>query len=154
MSVAARTAHAPADRRATAARAGLVVVGAAQAEIGIWGVIAPHSLFRNYPGFGHHWISALGTYNEHLIRDYAAAELGFAVLLVAAAVWFEQRLVLVAGVAFLAATLLHFAYHLTTTDSFATGDDIASLAGFALEIAIVGAAMRVVTRRRDDDRRN
>ena len=49
------------------------------------------------------WISALGTYNEHLIRDYAAAELGFAVLLVAAAVWFEQRLVLVAGAAFLAA---------------------------------------------------
>ena len=61
MSVAASTAHAPAGRSATAARAGLVLVGAAQAEIGIWGVIAPHSLFSEYPGFGHHWISALGS---------------------------------------------------------------------------------------------
>ena len=48
----------------------------AQAEIGIWGLVAPHSFFSNYPGFGHHWVSALGLYNEHLVRDYAAAELG------------------------------------------------------------------------------
>ena len=68
------------------------------------------------------------------MRDYAAAELGFAVLLAGAAIWFERRLVLVAGAAFLAATLPHFAYHLTTTEHLSAADNTASLGAFVLEI--------------------
>jgi hypothetical protein len=124
-----------------AARAGLVLVAGAQAEIGIWGLIAPRSFFNNFPGAGHHWVSELGSYNEHLVRDYAATELGFAVLLIAAAVWFERRLVVIAGIAFLAATIPHFIYHLTTTGSFSTADNLASLGAFALELAVVAAAI-------------
>jgi hypothetical protein len=133
----------------SAARIALGIVAAAQAEIGIWGLVAPRSFFDSYPGAGHHWVSELGPYNEHLVRDYAAAELGFAVLLAAAAIWFGRRLVLVAGAAFIAATLPHFAYHLTTTGSFSTADDAASLGGFVLELVPVGAAMTIATR---DDR--
>jgi hypothetical protein len=128
------------------ARGSLAIVALAQAELGLWGIASPRSLYDHYPGFSHHWISALGPYNEHLIRDFAAAELGFAVLLVCAAVWFERRLVLITGGVFLAATLPHFAYHLTTTDSFSTADNAASLAGFALELAVVIGAMGVVQR--------
>jgi hypothetical protein len=69
---------------APAKRACLGLVGAAQAEIGIWGLLAPRSFFNGFPGAGHHWVSALGAYNEHLLRDYAADELGFAVLLLGA----------------------------------------------------------------------
>jgi hypothetical protein len=124
-----------------AGRACLTIVALAQAEIGVWGLVSPHSLYTSYPGGGHRWISALGPYNEHLVRDFAAMELGFAVLLLAAAIWFGQRLVLVAGTAFLVATLPHFAYHLTTTDSFSATDNAASLVGFGIEIALVVAAM-------------
>jgi hypothetical protein len=129
------------------ARAALALVAAGQAEIGGWGVVAPRSFFDTFPGFGHHWVAPLGTYNEHLVRDYAAAELGFAVLLACAAIWFERRLVLVAGAAFLAATLPHLAYHLTTTDSLSAGDNAASLGSFALELTVVAAAMAVVVLR-------
>jgi hypothetical protein len=128
----------------TPARIGLVLVAAAQAELAIWGLVAPHSLYTSYPGAGRHWISALGPYNEHLVRDFAAAELGLAVLLLAAAVWFTRTLVLAAGIAFLAATIPHFIYHLTTTASFSTADNIASLGGFVLEVALIGLAMSVV----------
>jgi hypothetical protein len=128
------------------ARAGLAIVAAAQAEIGIWGILAPHSFYQRYPGAGHHWVAALGPYNEHLVRDFAGTELGFAVLLAAAAIWFTRRLVMVAGVAFLAATIPHFIYHLTTTSSFSTGDNAGSLGGFAVELVLVGAAMATVTR--------
>jgi hypothetical protein len=86
----------------------------------------------------------MGPYNEHLLRDYAAAELGFAVLLVCMAIWFERRLVLVGGAAFLAGTLPHFAYHLTTTGTLSTGDNVMSLGSFVLEIAVVASAMVVV----------
>jgi hypothetical protein len=132
-----------------AARLGLALVGAVQLEIAIWGLAAPHSFFEQFPGAGHHWVVALGIYNEHLVRDYAAAELGFAVLLLGAAIWFERRLVLIAGTAFLAATVPHFAYHLTTTGSFSTTDDVASLASFVLEILLVIGAMIVAARARD-----
>ncbi|MGI8863704.1 MAG: hypothetical protein ACR2JH_04775 [Solirubrobacteraceae bacterium] len=91
-------------------------------------------------------MSALGPYNEHLVRDYAAAELGLAVLLVGAAIWFSRRVVLLAGVAFLAATIPHFVYHLTTTSSLSTGDNLASLGAFVLELALVGAAMAIAAR--------
>jgi hypothetical protein len=129
--------------RCVAARACLVIVALAQAEIGIWGLLAPHSFYRSYPGAGHHWVSALGPYNEHLVRDFAAMELGFAVLLLAAAIWFGRRLVLVAGTAFLTATMPHFAYHLTTTESFSTTDNAASLVGFGIEIVLVLVAVLV-----------
>ncbi len=129
------------------ARAALGLVALAQAEIGIWGIAAPHSFFTTFPGFGHHWVAPLGIYNEHLLRDYAAAELGFAVLLAGAAIWFERRLVLVAGAAFLAATLPHFAYHLTTTEHLSTTDNTASLGLFLLELMVVIWAMAVAARR-------
>ena len=131
-----------------AVRAGLVLVAAAQAEIGIWGLVSPKSFFNSYPGLGRHWVSALGPYNEHLLRDFAAAELGLAVLLLAAAIWFGRTLVLVAGTAFLAATVPHLAYHLTTTDSLVTSDNLASLGGFLLEGVVVATAMVAATRDR------
>jgi hypothetical protein len=145
--VTALTASRPARlRRALPARVGLALVAAAQAQVGIWGLIAPRSFFNDFPGAGRHWVSALGTYNEHLVRDYAAAELGFAVLLIAAAIWFERRLVLAAGAAFLAGTIPHFVYHLTTTGSFMTSDNLASLGGFLLELVIVLVAIATASR--------
>jgi hypothetical protein len=126
------------------ARAGLVLVGLGNAEVGLWGELSPHGFYSSFPGFGHHWVSVMGAYDEHLVRDYAASEIGFAVLLVCMAIWFERRLVLVGGLAFIAATLLHFAYHLTTTGMLSTADNIASLGSFVLEMAVVAAAMRVV----------
>ena len=128
----------------TGARIALALVAAAQAEIGLWGLTAPHSLYNTFPGFGHHWIAPLGLFNEHLVRDYAAAELGFGVLLACAAIWFERRLVLVAGAAFLAATVPHFAYHLTTTDHLSATDNTVSLGSFLLELMVVVWAMVAV----------
>lgn len=137
-----------------APRIGLGLVAAAQAEIGIWGLVAPHSFFADFPGAGRHWVSPLGPYNEHLVRDFAAMELGFAVLLAFAAVWFERRLVLAAGCAFIVATLPHFAYHLTTTGDLTTSDNLASLGGFVIELVLVLAAMARVLRAPNQTRRS
>jgi hypothetical protein len=132
--------------RQTASRIVLLLVGAAQAEIGIWATAAPRSFFDSYPGFGHHWVAMLGPYNEHLLRDFAGAELGFGLLLVIAAVWFIRPLVLAAGAAFLAATLPHFIYHLTTTSMMSSTDNVGSLGGFVVEMAAIAAVMFGVAR--------
>ncbi len=135
------------DRGTLLARSGLALVAAINAEVGIWGTVSPRSFFDSFPGFGHHWVSELGQYNEHLVRDYCASEIGFAVLLAIAAWLFTRNVVLVAGAGLLAGTLPHFAYHLTTTESFRTADNVASLGAFALEIAVVVAVMVFISRR-------
>jgi len=130
------------------ARTGLVLVGLGNAEVGIWGESSPHSFYTTFPGFGHHWVAVMGPYDEHLVRDYAACEIGFAVLLFCMALWFvDRRLVLAGGLAFIAATLPHFVYHLTTTAMLSAQDNIASLGSFALEMAVVAAAMRVASQK-------
>jgi hypothetical protein len=128
------------------ARVLLALVAAAQAEIGVWGLVSPHSFYDDFPGFGRHWVSPLGPFNEHLLRDYASAELGFAVLLLAAAIWFSRPLVLAAGAAFLAATLPHFAYHAVHTDALPTIDNALSLGAFVIEMVVVAAVMLVAVR--------
>jgi hypothetical protein len=128
----------------TAGRTLLGLLAAAQAEIAIWGLITPHGFFTGFPGFGRHWVSPMGPYDQHLVRDYAALELGFAVLLVCAAIWFERRLVLASGAAFIAGTLPHFAYHLTTTAMLSTADNVLSLGSFVIELGLAAAAMALV----------
>jgi hypothetical protein len=135
-----------ATRSQAPARVALAFLAAIQAEIGIWGQLAPRGFYGGFPGAGHHWVSALGAYDQHLVRDYASLELGFAVLLACAAIWFERRLVLAAGAAFLAATVAHFVFHLTTTGALPTGDNAASLGSFVFEIAIVAWVMARVAR--------
>jgi hypothetical protein len=113
-------------------RGGLALLAITPAIIGVWGLAAPRSFFDTFPGAGHHWVSALPPYNEHLLRDYASANLGFLVLLGFAAVVLERRLVQGALVAYAAAGIPHLAYHLTTTSSYATGDNVVSLVSLAL----------------------
>jgi hypothetical protein len=131
-------------------RIALAAVALAQLEVGLWGELAPRGFYRTFPGvLGQHWVAMLGPYNEHLVRDFAAAELGFAVLLGAAAIWFERRLVLVACAAFLTFTVPHFVYHLTTTTAMSTAANATSLGGFAIEIAAVVAVLVSVARPAD-----
>ena len=51
-------------------------------------------------------------FSEHLFRDFGGASLGLAVVLTAAAVWTERRLVVVALVAYLAFSVPHLGFHL------------------------------------------
>jgi hypothetical protein len=115
------------------------------AVIAGWTLIAPHAFYGDFPGGGRHWVSALPPYNEHLLRDFGAASLAIVVFLVGAAIILERRLVQVALIAFLAYSIPHFAYHLTTTEHYSTGDNVASLGGFALTMALA-VALLVLTR--------
>ena len=117
-------------------RTGLILLAIPAAIIAVWGLLSPHGFYRDFPGLGRHWVSALPPYNEHLMRDFAAANLTIALVLLGAAVFCERRLVQVATVAYLIGTIPHFVYHLTTTDHYSTSDNFWSLGGFVLEMVI------------------
>lgn len=128
-------------------RAGFALLAVTPAVIGVWATAAPRSFFDSFPGGGRHWVSPLGPYNEHLLRDFAAANLGFLALLVLAAVVMERRLVQGALIAYAVAGLPHLAYHLTTTAHYSTSDNVASLLGLSLNV-VAPLAMLGLTGRR------
>jgi hypothetical protein len=112
-----------------------------------WILIAPKGFYDDFPGGGAHWVSALPPYNEHLERDFGAAALGLTVLAALAALWMERRVIQAAAISVFAAGIPHLAYHLTTTEHYSTGDNVASLTGLALDVLLPLALLYLVSDR-------
>jgi hypothetical protein len=70
-----------------------VTVPAPQILTGLWALSAPRSFYDDYPLAGRAWISTLGPYNEHLVRDVGAGLLALGMLVALAAFLLERRLV-------------------------------------------------------------
>lgn len=120
-------------------RAGLVILGAGNAAVGLWARLAPGNFYGHFPGAGHHWVSAFGSYDGHLVTDFGAALLALGVVLVAAAALLDRRLVQIALSAQLVFAVPHFVYHLAALDRLSFGDNIADLGelGVAVVLPIV-----------------
>ena len=46
-----------------------LAVGDPALVVGVWALVLPRSFYDDFPAAGRHWVSALGPYNEHLVRD-------------------------------------------------------------------------------------
>jgi hypothetical protein len=90
----------------TVLRVGLVVLAANELALGFWTATFPESFYNNVPT-----IDLTPPYSEHLFRDFGGATLGIAVVLIAAAIWLEHRLVIVSLIAYLAFSAPHLAFH-------------------------------------------
>jgi hypothetical protein len=128
------SAFKPAQRRLL--RGGIAVLAVTPAWVGIWATISPRGFYQDFPGAGHSWVSAVGTYDEHLVRDVGALYLGMLVLLALAWLWLDRRLVQAALAAYAVAALPHLVYHATALQNFSTGDAIAEIAALALNVAL------------------
>ncbi len=108
-------------------RAGLLILASAPLWVGLWALPFPRSFYEDFPLPGRDWVSTLGPYNEHLVRDVGALNLALGVLLVLAAVLLERRLVQVSLVAYLAYAVPYFVFHLTKGHAFSLGDNLANM---------------------------
>ena len=98
----------------------------AGATIGAWAEAAPHSFYRSFPGFGRHWLPPLGPYNEHMVRDFGALNLGLAAAAVVAAILLGAA-AWAAAAAWLAYSLPHLIFHAIHTEPYGTVDNVANL---------------------------
>jgi hypothetical protein len=128
-------------------RGGLAVMAVTPAYVGIWATVAPRGFYDTFPGAGHHWVSAVGAYDEHLVRDVGALYLGSLVVLAFAFAWLDRRLVQAALVSYAVAAVPHLAYHATALDNLSTGDAVAEMAGLAIGV-VLPLALLPVTRRK------
>jgi hypothetical protein len=135
------------ERHRGVIRFGLIYLAVTVGLVAAWILIAPRNFYDEFPAGSAHWVSALPPYNEHLIRDFGSAGLGLAVLAVLAAVWMERRLVQAAAIALFAGSLPHAIYHATTTESYSTGDNVASLGGLTVQTLLPLALLYLASER-------
>jgi hypothetical protein len=128
-------------------RVALLYLTITTAFLAIWILVAPKSFYDDFPGGSAHWVSALPPYNEHLERDFGATSLGIALLTGLAAYWMDRRVIQAAALTWIAAGIPHFVYHLTTTEHYSTGDNVASLMALALQVALPLGILYLVSER-------
>jgi hypothetical protein len=124
----------------------LGLLAAVQATDGFYALLAPRSFYEDFP-VGRGWVEALPAYNEHLVRDVGGLFIATAVVLAAAAIWLERRLVLVALVSFLAFSIPHTTYHLLNLEGLSAGDAVAEAASLVL-LVIAPLALLIAMLRR------
>ena len=128
------------------ARAGLIALALFSLPLGLLAVVAPRTYYNDFPGFGRHWISPDGPFNEHLMRDYGSLNLALGLFTVGAAIWLLRPMVTAAAIAWLAYGIPHVAYHSFNLKPYETGDAIGIIGG--LLIAPVIAVVLLFTARR------
>lgn len=116
---------------------GLAAVGGV---VGGWAEASPGGFYRTFPGFGHHWLPPLGPYNEHLLRDFGALNLGLTVAALVAAVALTRPTAVAVGAAWFVYGVPHLAFHLGHTDIYSTADNVANLTALVLGVVAPAAA--------------
>jgi 4-carboxymuconolactone decarboxylase len=115
------------DRHRGLIAALLVALGAPQALIGLWALLAPRGFYDDFgPGGG--WVSALGAYDEHLVRDVGSLFVGLGVLMVIAAVRGRRSLTLAAVAVWLIFAVPHAIYHALNLGPYTTADAVGNAA--------------------------
>jgi hypothetical protein len=103
--------------------------------VGIWAEAFPVAFYTSFPGFGLHWSSADGPYNEHLVRDVGSFYLGLGV---ATAVALFSRSALrgrLVGIAWTVFGVLHFGYHVLHLEG-STLDRVGNIVSLGVSLAL------------------
>jgi hypothetical protein len=104
---------------------GILAVSAA--FVGVWAAAFPVSFYTDFPLPDRHWVSSLGPYNEHLVRDVGGLYLALLVL----SVWVWRRpspsSLRMAGGAWLVFSAEHFLWHALHLDGLPVVDKVGNM---------------------------
>jgi hypothetical protein len=106
--------------------------------VGGWAAASPRTFYADFPMPGRHWVSLLGPYNEHLIRDVGGLYLALFVLTLYAALRPADQLLRFTGLAWVVFGLQHFAYHLFHLAMFPMIDQVTMMLSLGA-VAVLGA---------------
>ena len=118
-------------------RVGLAFLALIELVLGLWTAFFPERFYNDVPT-----VDLTPPFSEHLFRDFGGATLGLAIVLGAAAIFLEFRLVVVALVAYLAFAVPHFVFHLEHLDH-ATTNEAVLLTGGNASVALIGLALAI-----------
>jgi AhpD family alkylhydroperoxidase len=133
-------------------RAGMIALAVPTLVVAFWGLISPHGFYGDFPGGGRHWVSALGPYNEHLVRDFAALNLALGALLSFAALSLDRRLAQGALAAYALYSAPHVAFHAAHTEELSGSDNVINLVALSLGLLLALALLALTASRRQAGR--
>ena len=125
----------PIVRHRLAIRGSLGALGAIQASIGLYALLAPRSFYEDFP-VGRGWVEALPAYNEHLLRDVGALFCAIGLLAIAAAWIMDRTLVAAAAATYLVFAIPHTIYHYLNLEPYGAGDAIANAITLAATVLV------------------
>jgi hypothetical protein len=111
------------------------------ANVGVWAEFAPKSFYESFPMTGHHWISSLGPYNEHITRDIG----GLYLALVTISAWTILRprteAFTMIGAGWLVFSIPHFIYHMFHLDRYGAADTIGNFVALGGTVILAALLM-------------
>jgi len=120
-------------------RIGLSLLALIELVLGVWTLCFPESFYYDVPT-----VALTPPYSEHLFRDFGGATLGLAIVLTAAAVWPDTRLVIAALLAYLAFSAPHLVFHVGHLHGATASEAALLTSGLAvlvvLPLALIGVA--------------
>jgi hypothetical protein len=119
-------------------RAGVLILGVADLTIGVWAYLLPHAFYNGVPT-----VAMMPPFNQHFVTDAGAFFVAQGVLMVAAAIIMEYRLVMVALTSYLTFAVLHMVFHTTHLQGMPAGDAIGLVIGLAFDVLIPVALLTV-----------
>ena len=118
-------------------RAGLAFLTATQAAVGAWAYLLPRCFYNDAPTVH---LGRFGPpFNEHFVSDIGGLYLATAVMLGAAALYMERRLIYTALAADLVFCVSHMVFHLRHLVGFPVPDSILFPTGLIFEVLIATA---------------
>ncbi|MES1212288.1 MAG: hypothetical protein ABUT11_01945 [Leifsonia sp.] len=127
-------------------RVSLILLAANELVVGAWNLFAPRSFYNDFPT-----VNQTPPFSEHFARDFGAATLGIAALLIVAAIRPGGPFPLPAGIAFSVFAIPHFVFHAAHLDH-ASAADVAFLLignGVAALLGMLVIVLAVLRIRRD-----
>jgi hypothetical protein len=103
-------------------RAVVLALAVTAAVVGVWAAAFPLSFYTDFPWPGRGWVSKLGPYNEHLVRDVGGLYLALLVLSVGAWRRPSPGLLRLTGAAWLILNTEHLLWHALHLDVFPPAD--------------------------------
>ena len=130
----------------TEIRAGLIGLAVPVMVVGGWALLAPRSWYDDFPISSAHWISSLGAYQEHLVRDFGSLYLALGLLLLFAAVVLDRLLVQAVLAVSLVFQVPHLIFHATNTEPFSTANNAVNLAALAAGLVLTVMVLGMVSK--------
>lgn len=124
-----------------------LLLAVSAASIGAWAELWPHGFFRSFPVSGHAWVSGLGPYNEHFVRDFGSLYLALAVCTLFAIRAGSAEAYRSVGAAWSTFALLHLVFHLHHLEVFSAADVIGNLLALGGQL-VLGLGLLVPARSR------